>query len=59
MSDKEYLGDSVYAEHGPFRGAITLTTQNGLPTDPSNEIVLEPQVLEALDLFREQLKETD
>jgi hypothetical protein len=28
-----------------------LTTENGLPTDPSNRIVLEPEVVEALILF--------
>ena len=40
---KVYLGDSVYAE---FNGwAIVLTTENGLPQDPSNVIYLEPSVL--------------
>lgn len=41
--EKVYLGDSVYAECDGY--AITLTTENGLPTDPSNRIVLEPEVI--------------
>ena len=44
---KAYLGDSVYAQIDDF-GGIILTTENGLPTDPSNEIVLEPEVISAL-----------
>lgn len=48
MFEKTYLGDSVYAEFDGF--AITLTTENGY--GPSNTIVLEPEVLQALDLFR-------
>lgn len=54
MNEKMYLGDSVYAEFDGYN--IELTTRNGLPDDPSNTIVLEPQVLHALDLFREQIK---
>lgn len=52
MSSKEsevYLGDSVYAEFDGYR--VILTTQNGLPTDPSNKIYIEPRVLEALNSF--------
>lgn len=50
---KEYLGDSVYAS---FDGnGIVLTTENGLPTDPSNTIVLEPHVLDSLLNYRERL----
>lgn len=45
--EKAYLGDSVYADIDHF-GRIILTTENGLPTDPSNEIVLEPEVISAL-----------
>lgn len=42
---KEYIGDSVYAE---FNGwGVTLTTENG--RGPSNTIVLEPEVLRALN----------
>jgi hypothetical protein len=49
MEKKRYLGDSVYAE---FDGhTITLTTENGLPGDPSNTIILEREVYLALRLF--------
>lgn len=43
---KEYLGDSVYVQTDGY--AIILTTENGLPTDPSNKIILEPEVYKAL-----------
>lgn len=46
---KTYLGDSVYAEL--TSGGITLTTENGLPNDPSNTIVLEPDVALHLHAF--------
>ncbi len=50
MSDtKTYLGDSVYATFDGYY--VTLTTENGLPTDPSNEIALEPTVFEALAAY--------
>jgi len=49
---KEYLGDSVYAEFDGY--AIILTTENGLPTDPSNTITIEPMVLSALTKFAER-----
>jgi hypothetical protein len=46
QSFKAYLGDSVYAN---FDGnSIILTTENGLPNDPSNTIALEVPVLNAL-----------
>ena len=47
MAKKEYLGDSVYAELDDD-GTIILTTENGLPDDPSNSILLEPEVFNAL-----------
>ena len=43
---KEYLGDSVYVDNDGW--GLTLTTENGVPEDPSNTIYLEPNVLEAL-----------
>lgn len=46
---KIYLGDSVYAMKED--DGITLTTENGLPGDPSNVIFLEPQVMENLYEF--------
>lgn len=54
MNKKMYLGDSVYAEFDGYN--IILTTRNGLPTDPSNTIVLEPEVLHALNIFREHIQ---
>ena len=52
---KVYLGDSVYAAFDGYH--IVLTTENGLPDDPSNTIALEPQVLQALNLYAERLKD--
>lgn len=43
---KIYLGDSVYCEIE--YGQIKLTTENGVPTDPSNVIFLDTYSLEAL-----------
>ncbi|MDE2020642.1 MAG: hypothetical protein KGJ13_09930 [Patescibacteria group bacterium] len=47
--EKTYLGDSVYALYDGF--TVTLTTENGYPDDPRNQIVLEPEVFDALDKF--------
>lgn len=47
--EKTYLGDSVYASFDGW--AITLTTENGMPDDPSNTIVMEPGVVDACLLF--------
>jgi hypothetical protein len=44
---KEYLGDSVYAEFDGFM--VKLTTENGL--GPGNVIFLEPEVLQALNIY--------
>ena len=52
---KVYLGDSVYAAFDGYH--IVLTTENGLPDDPSKTIALEPQVLQALNLYAERLKD--
>jgi hypothetical protein len=43
---KTYLGDSVYVE--VEGGMLKLTTENGLPWDPSNTIYLMPFVIERL-----------
>ena len=48
---KEYLGDSVYVEEES--GGYVLTTENGLPGDPSNLIFLEDSVYRALVRFVE------
>ena len=45
--NKFYLGDSVYVAMNDC-GQIVLTTENDLPSDPSNEIFLEPEVFAAL-----------
>ena len=55
VEQREYLGDSVYAECDGF--GITLTTHNGYPDDPRNKIFLEPAVIEALLEYIEKQKE--
>lgn len=52
-SNKQYLGDSVYAEFDGF--AVTLTTENGL--GPDNTIIIEPDVLHALNDYVTRMKE--
>lgn len=49
---KIYLGDSVYADFDGF--AIVLTTENGY--GPSNTIVMEPEVYNALVQYAEHLR---
>jgi len=49
---KVYLGDGVYAEYDGFR--VILTTENGIAT--TNRIVLEPEVLSALDFFMKRVE---
>ena len=46
---KKYLGDSVYCNFQ--NGQLILTTENGLATDPSNRIVLESEVYDALQRY--------
>ena len=53
---KVYLGDAVYAERYDRYG-IALTTEHGLET--TNVIILEPETLEALRLFMEQMREDE
>ena len=62
--NKTYLGDSVYAQDDGYY--IILTTENGLIGGPSNTILLEPSVYDALTEFvarreeeEEQCKSTD
>ncbi len=40
---KRYIGDSVYVTWE--NGGVWLTTENGLPGDPSNRIYMEGSVL--------------
>jgi hypothetical protein len=54
IMDKDYLGDSVYAQHDGYH--IILTTENGYPDDPRNQIALEPNVLAALTRYVERIK---
>jgi hypothetical protein len=49
VSEKRYLGDSVYAEFDGYY--VWLTTENGFPGDPRNKIALEPAVLDALNEY--------
>lgn len=51
---KAYLGDSVYAQFDGY--SVTLTTENGKPDDPSNRIVLDPEVLASLFLWSSKIK---
>ena len=53
MPEKAYFGDSVYGQLNNW-GQLRLTTENGLPTDPSNEIFLDPEVLAVLIRYVEQ-----
>ena len=55
IEDKMYLADSVYVN---FDGnGFTVTTENGLPSDPSNEIYFEPETMDALFLWVKQIKD--
>ena len=47
---KLYLGDSVYADFDGY--SIVLTTENGMGA--SNTIMLEPEVMKALEDFRKR-----
>jgi hypothetical protein len=46
VENKSYLGDSIYINTDGF--GIILTTENGVPIDPSNEIYLEQSALKGL-----------
>lgn len=50
MNDKQYLGDGVYALM-LTDGTIVLTTETGYDI-PTNTVYLEPDVFNALLLFR-------
>lgn len=53
MSNKVYLGDSVYAEFNTMiAGDVTLTTENGY--GPSNTIYLEPDVIDSMLRLRQR-----
>jgi hypothetical protein len=52
MKDKTYIGDQVYVTYDGYH--VILTTENGIAT--TNQIYLEPQVLEDFLQFVNQLK---
>lgn len=49
---KTYLGDSVYVQW--WQGFVVLTTENGIPSDPSNRIALDRDTLNALAAWIER-----
>ena len=53
MADKAYLGDSVYVAQN-LAGHLVLTTDNGF--GPTNIIILEPEVYEALEAYVTRLR---
>ena len=53
-SPKSYIDDSVYARI-EF-GTLILTTENGLPDDPSNEIFIEYETLKGILHYCERNK---
>jgi hypothetical protein len=54
---RDYLGDSVYVGVTSL-GEIEITTENELPTDPSNRIILEPKVISALEHYIARMRST-
>lgn len=50
---KTYIGDSVYIHFDGYH--FILETRNGLPTDPTNTIALEPEIIKSLLMYREQV----
>jgi hypothetical protein len=56
MSEKIYLGDSVYADIDEHGRGVKLTTENGFSDDPRNVIFLEPQVLKSFLCWLERVK---
>jgi hypothetical protein len=53
--EKVYLGDSVYCEFNGY--TFILTTENGCE-EPSNTIVIEPEVATALLSFISRIKQS-
>lgn len=53
--NKAYLGDAVYAEVDAW-GRLMLTTENGIAV--TNTIVLEPEVLQALEGYVRARRQT-
>lgn len=57
IDNKTYLGDSVYAEFDGY--GLVVTTENGLPDDPSNLICMEPEVVKAFVKFAKEWYNVD
>lgn len=54
MSHARYLGDAVYAQFDGY--GILLTTGSHIPADASNQIALEPRVIEDFQRYITDLK---
>ena len=54
-SKPTYIGDSVYIHFDGYH--FVLETRNGLPTDPSNSIAIEPKVWSNFDDYRRECYE--
>ena len=52
IEQRRYIGDGVYVGHNGW--AVVLTTENGIST--TNEIVLEPEVIQALIAWWDAVK---
>jgi hypothetical protein len=57
VNTKIYLGDSVYLNF-EVPGCVVLTTENGRPDTPSNEIVLEDAMVQTLYRYWKQFQRT-
>lgn len=57
MIKKIYLGDAVYAEYDGLNIILSTTTykQPTLNQGETSKIILAPQVLEALDIYRNSI----
>lgn len=53
LKEKQYLGDAVYVKPAGWGTAIWLTTEDGI--SETNKIMLEPEVLRALEKYLEVL----
>lgn len=55
MGNKSYLGDGVYVDWDDATYSIVLTTEDGISV--TNRIILEPEVLTALQRYLMKLRE--
>jgi len=54
---RDYIGDSVYVGVTIF-GELEITTENGMPTDPSNRIILDRDVIAELERYIARMRST-